>query len=148
MHCSIIQRVGVVPMSIAGIAKEVATISTSALLFGDELTPLNITGVAVTVCGESTHPRVGPRVGWLRGSPHFLKAHRVPAGIGLYTHHNYRKRLDTDIPLDPHGRPIDDMGPVPGSIALHDGYGRTSVGHAEGGTASVCPRCQLVVHYR
>jgi solute carrier family 35 protein C2 len=56
MHCSIIQRVGIVPMSIAGIAKEVATISTSALLFGDELTPLNITGVAVTVCGESTHP--------------------------------------------------------------------------------------------
>jgi len=106
----IIQRVGVVPMSIAGIAKEVATISASALLFGDELTPLNITGVAVTVCG-----------------------------IGLYTHHNYRKRLDSDIPLDPHGRPIDDMEPVPGSIALHDGYGRTSVGHAEGGTASTEP---------
>jgi solute carrier family 35 protein C2 len=39
-------------MSIAGIAKEVATISVSALLFGDELTPLNITGVAVTICGE------------------------------------------------------------------------------------------------
>ena len=49
---SIIQRVGAVPMSIAGIAKEVATISVSALLFGDELTPLNITGVAVTVCGK------------------------------------------------------------------------------------------------
>ena len=132
-------------MSIAGIAKEVATISTSALLFGDELTPLNITGVAVTVCGEFTHPRVSPRLGPCL-SP--FSEHRVPAGIGLYTHHNYRKKLDTDIPLDPHGRPIDDMGPVPGSIALHDGYGRTSVGHAEGGTASVCPRCQLVVHYR
>jgi hypothetical protein len=52
MRFSIIQRVGAVPMSIAGIAKEVATISASALLFGDELTPLNITGVAVTVCGE------------------------------------------------------------------------------------------------
>ncbi len=49
---SIIQRVGAVPMSIAGIAKEVATISVSTLLFGDELTPLNITGVAVTVCGK------------------------------------------------------------------------------------------------
>lgn len=57
MHSSIIQRVGAVPMSIAGIAKEVATISASALLFGDELTPLNITGVAVTVCGKSTPPR-------------------------------------------------------------------------------------------
>jgi hypothetical protein len=61
-------------MSIAGIAKEVATISTSALLFGDELTPLNITGAAVTVCGESTRHQVGPRFG--RGFvslPIFLK---------------------------------------------------------------------------
>jgi solute carrier family 35 protein C2 len=56
MRFSIIQRVGAVPMSIAGIAKEVATISASALLFGDELTPLNITGVAVTVCGEFVDP--------------------------------------------------------------------------------------------
>lgn len=55
MRFSILQRVGAVPMSIAGIAKEVATISASALLFGDELTPLNITGVAVTSCGKSAH---------------------------------------------------------------------------------------------
>lgn len=61
MHCSIIQRVGVVPMSIAGIAKEVATISVSAVLFGDELTPLNISGVAVTVCGKSIHHGVGKK---------------------------------------------------------------------------------------
>lgn len=51
MLCSIIQRAGVVPMSIAGIAKEVTTITISAWFFGDELTPLNITGVAITVCG-------------------------------------------------------------------------------------------------
>ena len=48
---SIIQRAGVVPMSIAGIAKEVTTITISAWFFGDELTPLNITGVGITVCG-------------------------------------------------------------------------------------------------
>ncbi|KAF8633645.1 hypothetical protein AX15_001331 [Amanita polypyramis BW_CC] len=47
----IIQRTGVVPMSIAGIAKEVTTISISAWIFGDELTPLNIVGVGITVCG-------------------------------------------------------------------------------------------------
>ncbi|KAH9979088.1 triose-phosphate transporter family-domain-containing protein [Lactifluus volemus] len=74
----IIQRVGVVPMSIAGMAKEVATISASALVFGDELTPLNITGVAVTVCG-----------------------------IALFTHHKYRKRLESDVALDAHGQPLD-----------------------------------------
>lgn len=38
-------------MSIAGIAKEVTTISISAWFFGDKLTPLNITGVAITACG-------------------------------------------------------------------------------------------------
>ena len=38
-------------MSIAGIAKEVATISVSAWFFGDQLTPLNITGVVITICG-------------------------------------------------------------------------------------------------
>ena len=50
---SIVQRAGVVPMSIAGIAKEVTTITISAWFFGDELTPLNITGVAITICGTS-----------------------------------------------------------------------------------------------
>lgn len=39
-------------MSIAGIAKEVTTIVVSAVVFGDELTPLNITGVAITVTGK------------------------------------------------------------------------------------------------
>lgn len=50
---SIIKRAGVVPMSIAGIAKEVTTIIVSAWFFGDELTPLNITGVGITICGTS-----------------------------------------------------------------------------------------------
>jgi len=40
-------------MSIAGIAKEVTTITISAWVFGDELTPLNITGVVITICGTS-----------------------------------------------------------------------------------------------
>ncbi|THH05351.1 hypothetical protein EW145_g4859 [Phellinidium pouzarii] len=61
----IIQRAGVVPMSIAGIAKEVTQISVSAWLFGDELSPLNVVGVAVTVCG-----------------------------IVLFTFHKYRKTVD------------------------------------------------------
>lgn len=104
----IIQRVGAVPMSIAGIAKEVATISVSALLFGDELTPLNITGVAVTACG-----------------------------IALFTHHKYRRSLESDVPLDPHGHPLDpedeaELGP--GSIALRDGY-RPAPPESDVGTA-------------
>ncbi|KIP08495.1 hypothetical protein PHLGIDRAFT_104289 [Phlebiopsis gigantea 11061_1 CR5-6] len=79
---SIIQRAGVVPMSIAGIAKEVSTITISAWFFGDVLTPLNITGVAVTVCG-----------------------------IALFTYHKYRKSIDSNFALDAHGNPISDDDP-------------------------------------
>jgi len=43
-------------MSIAGIAKEVTTIVVSAIVFGDELTPLNITGVGITIAGEFFSP--------------------------------------------------------------------------------------------
>ena len=132
-------------MSIAGIAKEVATISVSALVFGDELTPLNITGVAVTVCGEFAHSLY-----WCRFdaapylSPIFSKKKKrttfLRIGIGLFTHHKYRKRLESDIPLDPHGKPFDpedDGGLGPGSIALRDGYGITVARHGDGGTAAV-----------
>lgn len=49
-------------MSIAGIAKEVSTLTISAWFFGDELTPLNITGVAITICGTSSFARVCPHV--------------------------------------------------------------------------------------
>lgn len=73
----IIKRAGVVPMSIAGIAKEVSTITISAWFFGDELTPLNITGVAITICG-----------------------------ISLFTYHKYRKSMESTVPLDVHGNPI------------------------------------------
>ncbi|KAH8827957.1 triose-phosphate transporter family-domain-containing protein [Flagelloscypha sp. PMI_526] len=73
----IIQRAGVVPMSIAGIAKEVTTITISSWFFGDELTPLNITGVGITVCG-----------------------------ITLYTYHKYRKSIESEVPLDDRGNPI------------------------------------------
>ncbi|CCL99847.1 uncharacterized protein FIBRA_01871 [Fibroporia radiculosa] len=88
----ILQRAGVVPMSIAGIAKEVSTITVSAWFFGDELTPLNITGVAITVCG-----------------------------IALYTYHKYRKSIDSNVPLDAHGIPIEDDDMLDDSVALQGG---------------------------
>ncbi|KZT08442.1 TPT-domain-containing protein [Laetiporus sulphureus 93-53] len=89
----ILQRAGVVPMSIAGIAKEVTTISISAWFFGDELTPLNITGVAITVCG-----------------------------IALYTFHKYRLSMDAKVPLDAHGNPIveDTESSAEETVALQD----------------------------
>jgi len=49
---SVLQRAGVVPMSIVGIAKEVSTILISSWYFGDKLSWINALGVAITVCGE------------------------------------------------------------------------------------------------
>ncbi|KAG8685274.1 Triose-phosphate Transporter [Ceratobasidium sp. 395] len=65
----IIQRTGMVPMSVAGIFKEVTTISLSALVFGDTLNELNIIGVGITI-----------------------------VGIGLFTFHKYRKSVDSPSP--------------------------------------------------
>jgi len=73
----ILQRAGVVPMSIAGIAKEVFTILISSWFFGDKLTLLNAAGVTITICG-----------------------------IGIFTHHKYRKSIESKVPLDAHGNPI------------------------------------------
>jgi solute carrier family 35 protein C2 len=48
---SIITRAGVVPLSIAGIFKEVTTITIASWIFGDHLTELNMIGVGVTIMG-------------------------------------------------------------------------------------------------
>ncbi|KAG9019043.1 Triose-phosphate Transporter [Tulasnella sp. 427] len=47
----IIQRTGVVPMSIAGIFKEVTTILLSTWFFGDSITLINWIGLIITFCG-------------------------------------------------------------------------------------------------
>ncbi|CAE6441320.1 unnamed protein product [Rhizoctonia solani] len=65
----IIQRTGMVPMSVAGIFKEVTTISLSAVVFGDRLNELNIIGVAITILG-----------------------------IALFTFHKYKKSVDKNGP--------------------------------------------------
>lgn len=47
----LIKRTSVVTLSVAGIFKEVLTIAVSAIVYGDELTPLNVSGLAVTILG-------------------------------------------------------------------------------------------------
>jgi len=46
---ALLQRTSVVTLSIAGIFKEVVTISVAGLVFGDRLTPINISGLIVTI---------------------------------------------------------------------------------------------------
>ena len=48
----VIHRAGSIPLSIAGIFKEVTTITVSAWVFGDQLTELNVLGVVITVSGR------------------------------------------------------------------------------------------------
>lgn len=75
----VIQRAGVVPLSIAGIFKEVSTISFAHWVFGDELTELNVVGVVITV-----------------------------SGIGLYSYHKYQKSIHREVRLDAGQHPIED----------------------------------------
>ncbi|KAJ9157638.1 Triose-phosphate transporter [Pleurostoma richardsiae] len=46
---ALLQRTSVVTLSIAGIFKEVVTISAAALVFDDKLTPINISGLFITL---------------------------------------------------------------------------------------------------
>ncbi|GAB5589146.1 hypothetical protein Unana1_04046 [Umbelopsis nana] len=47
----LIKRTSVLTLSVCGIFKEVATITVSAIIFGDKLTVVNILGLCVTLCG-------------------------------------------------------------------------------------------------
>ncbi len=51
----LIKRTSVVTLSVAGIFKEVLTIGLSALIYGDELTPLNVSGLCVTIVGVALY---------------------------------------------------------------------------------------------
>jgi len=84
-------------MSIAGIAKEVSTILVASWFFGDKLTLLNAAGVLITVCGE---------INLLNNYSFWLNNRWTSQGIGLFTHHKYRKSIESTVPVDAHGNPI------------------------------------------
>ncbi|KAI9725167.1 MAG: Triose-phosphate Transporter [Chrysothrix sp. TS-e1954] len=46
---ALLQRTSVVTLSVCGIFKEVITIAAGGVIFGDELTPINISGLVVTI---------------------------------------------------------------------------------------------------
>jgi solute carrier family 35 protein C2 len=47
---ALLKRTSVVTLSICGIFKEVVTITTANIVFDDPLTPINLTGLLVTIC--------------------------------------------------------------------------------------------------
>lgn len=110
-------------MSIAGIAKEVTTITISAWFFDDQLTPLNITGVSITICGMYL---VAP----IRSEFDSI----CITGIILFTYHKYRKSIGSKFPLDAHGNPIvteEDMSlGTEDNVELEESRGLTSTPRA------------------
>ncbi|CED84726.1 tpt-domain-containing protein [Phaffia rhodozyma] len=90
----IIQRAGVVPLSVAGVFKEVTTISIASWAFGDELTPINLAGLFVTV-----------------------------TGIAVFTHHKYQKSIHEPSEHGDHSElsSANGIGRYPSSTSLHGG---------------------------
>lgn len=52
---ALLQRTSVVTLSVCGIFKEVLTISAAGLVFGDQLTPINISGLVVTIASIAVY---------------------------------------------------------------------------------------------
>lgn len=52
---ALIKRTSVVTLSVAGIFKEVLTIVLASSVFGDELTPINVTGLCITLVGIASY---------------------------------------------------------------------------------------------
>ncbi|KAF2478173.1 TPT-domain-containing protein [Lindgomyces ingoldianus] len=52
---ALLKRTSVVTLSICGIFKEVVTITTANLVFNDPLTPINLTGLVVTICSIAAY---------------------------------------------------------------------------------------------
>lgn len=70
--------------SVAGIFKEVATIFVSTTVFGDELTPINISGLLITLGGE------------LAPAPRVVRADSRSPGIAMYNVLKYRQAIRSD----------------------------------------------------
>ncbi|KAJ4303474.1 hypothetical protein N0V90_002369 [Kalmusia sp. IMI 367209] len=52
---ALLKRTSVVTLSICGIFKEVVTITTANIVFHDPLTPINLTGLVVTICSIAAY---------------------------------------------------------------------------------------------
>ncbi|GAA5989924.1 hypothetical protein JCM11641_002812 [Rhodosporidiobolus odoratus] len=82
----LIQRTSVVTLSVAGIFKEVAVIFLSTVVFHDELTPINISGLVVTIFGIALYNYLKYRQ-FTRGEGG--KGHRHGEGSGRRQPHEH-----------------------------------------------------------
>jgi len=76
---ALLQRTSVVTLSIAGIFKEVVTISAAGLVFGDPLTPVNVSGLFVTIGAIAAYNWI--KIRKMREDAR-AEAHKSHVGIG------------------------------------------------------------------
>jgi len=76
---ALLQRTSVVTLSIAGIFKEVVTISAAGLVFGDPLTPINVSGLFVTIGAIAAYNWI--KIRKMREEA-LAEAHKSHIGIG------------------------------------------------------------------
>ncbi|PWN43683.1 TPT-domain-containing protein [Ceraceosorus guamensis] len=72
---ALIQRTSVVTLSVAGIFKEVSTIFISSTVFGDELTPINVTGLCIALVGIGLYNWLKYRLLVSGGASHEASSH-------------------------------------------------------------------------
>ena len=76
---ALLQRTSVVTLSIAGIFKEVVTISAAGLVFGDPLTPVNVSGLFVTIGAIAAYNWI--KIRKMREEAR-VEAHKAHVGVG------------------------------------------------------------------
>ncbi|KAL9934898.1 hypothetical protein V8E36_005974 [Tilletia maclaganii] len=104
MHLSefaLIQRTSVVTLSVAGIFKEVSTIILASTIFGDELTPINVTGLCITILGIALYNWLKYRLNINAPTPAVegVEGGGVGAygGTGLASRGGYTQVFDRDV---------------------------------------------------
>ena len=105
---ALLQRTSVVTLSIAGIFKEVVTISAAGLVFGDPLTPVNVSGLFVTIGAIAAY-------NWIK-----IRKMREDARIEAHQSHK-REEGDSGAEADGESEGEEEWNTVEGSYVTSDG---------------------------
>jgi len=137
---ALLQRTSVVTLSIAGIFKEVVTISAAGLIFHDPLTPINISGLFVTIGAIASY--------------NYIKITKMREEAQKEAHQHHLIRQDDDGASDADGENSDDedWNTLEGTYITSDGdilpnpdafkyksASKTKKGEASDGQANVSP---------
>ncbi|KUJ18484.1 TPT-domain-containing protein [Mollisia scopiformis] len=104
---ALLKRTSVVTLSIAGIFKEVVTISAAGIVFGDNLTPINISGLVVTIGAIAAY--------------NYIKITKMRAEAQKEAHQNHMGARDDASDGDDEESEEEDWNTVEGTYVTMDG---------------------------